>query len=88
MHPADFNDDSADADPIDVGAAVAKAVGLDDSNDDVDDPAGGGETADAVEDIQMSPLPFDREDPTTLMELPENIMHLPISPCGPKDEDQ
>lgn len=34
----------------------------------------------------MSPLPFDhREDPTTLMELPENILTLPISPCGPND---
>lgn len=37
-------------------------------------------------DIPMSPLPLDhREDPTTLMELPENILSLPISPCGPHD---
>jgi hypothetical protein len=40
----------------------------------------------SVEDIDMSPIPFDREDPTTLMELPENILMLPISPFGPNDE--
>lgn len=40
----------------------------------------------AVEDIVMSPIPFDREDPTTLMELPENILTLPISAFGPNDE--
>jgi len=40
----------------------------------------------AVEDIAMSPIPFDREDPTTLMELPEDILTLPISPCGPNDD--
>lgn len=39
-----------------------------------------------VDDIAMSPLPFDQEDPTTLMDLPEDIMTLPISPCGPHDE--
>jgi len=37
-------------------------------------------------DISVSPLPFDqREDPSTLMELPDNILSLPISPCGPND---
>ena len=44
------------------------------------------ETPAAVDDIPMSPIPFDREDPTTLMELPENLLTLPISPCGPHDE--
>lgn len=39
----------------------------------------------AVEDIAMSPIPFEGEDPSTLMELPENILTLPISPCGPND---
>jgi hypothetical protein len=39
-----------------------------------------------MEDIAMSPIPFDREDPQTLMELPENLMMLPISPCGPNDD--
>lgn len=34
----------------------------------------------------LSPLPFDsHEDPCSLMELPENILSLPISPCGPND---
>lgn len=32
-----------------------------------------------------SPLPFDHEDPASLMELPANILSLPISPCGPND---
>lgn len=38
-----------------------------------------------VDDIAMSPIPFDQEDPKTLMELPENLLSLPISPCGPHD---
>lgn len=53
--------------------------------------------ADEMDDISMwpspspspSPIPFDRgrrEDPTTLMELPENLLSLPISPCGPHDD--
>jgi hypothetical protein len=45
--------------------------------------------ADEMDDIAMSPIPFDREDredPTTLMELPENLLSLPISPCGPHDD--
>lgn len=47
---------------------------------DEDNPA-------AEDDIRMSPLPFDgREDPTTLMELPENLLKLPISPVGPGDD--
>eukprot|EP00339_Tiarina_fusa_P013233 CAMPEP_0117068934 /NCGR_PEP_ID=MMETSP0472-20121206/48319_1 /TAXON_ID=693140 ORGANISM="Tiarina fusus, Strain LIS" /NCGR_SAMPLE_ID=MMETSP0472 /ASSEMBLY_ACC=CAM_ASM_000603 /LENGTH=706 /DNA_ID=CAMNT_0004791209 /DNA_START=33 /DNA_END=2153 /DNA_ORIENTATION=+ len=50
---------------------------------DDDDPA--ADDNNSVDDIQMSPIPLDREDPSTLMELPENIMILPISPCGPKD---
>ena len=33
----------------------------------------------------VSPLPFDHEDPASLMELPDNILSLPISPCGPND---
>ena len=55
---------------------------------------GGGEVL-AMDDISMSPIPFDRDelveekervDPTTLMALPENILKLPISPFGPHDE--
>ena len=35
---------------------------------------------------RLSPLPYDQhEDPSSLMELPENILSLPISPCGPND---
>lgn len=35
---------------------------------------------------RLSPLPFDHhEDPSSLMELPGNILSLPISPCGPHD---
>jgi hypothetical protein len=39
-----------------------------------------------VEDIAMSPIPLDREDPQSLMELPDDLMMLPISPCGPNDD--
>lgn len=45
------------------------------------------------EDMMVSPLPFEgsalfgdnEEDATSLMDLPDNIMTLPISPCGPSD---
>lgn len=46
----------------------------------------GTEASAKVDEIAMSPIPFDREDPTTLMELPDNILTLPISPCGPNDD--
>lgn len=39
-----------------------------------------------VDDIAMSPIPFELEDPSTIMELPENLLTMPISPCGPDDE--
>jgi len=39
-----------------------------------------------VDDIAMSPLPYDREDPVTLLDLPDDILTLPISPCGPHDD--
>jgi hypothetical protein len=42
--------------------------------------------AECVDDIQMSPLQYGREDPVSLMALPDDIMTLPISPCGPHDE--
>lgn len=48
--------------------------------------AAGTDAPEEVEDIAMSPIPMDREDPTSLMELPENILTLPISPCGPNDD--
>jgi len=54
-------------------------------NEDQDDQS---EDAQAVDDIAMSPIPYDREDPVTLLDLPEDILALPISPCGgPHDED-
>lgn len=47
-----------------------------------------GDSSEHIEDIEMSPISqVDHEDPTTLMELPENLMALPISPCGPHDHD-
>jgi len=39
-----------------------------------------------VDDISMSPLPYDHEDPVSLMMLPDDILNLPISPCGPHDD--
>ena len=38
-----------------------------------------------VDDIPMSPIPYDREDPMTLMELPDDLLNLPLSSCGPHD---
>jgi hypothetical protein len=43
------------------------------------------------DDLSMSPLPYEDdndeyEDPTTLLELPENLLKLPISPVGPQDD--
>jgi hypothetical protein len=50
---------------------------------DEDDPAGYVE----YDDIEMSPLPYDgHEDPTTLLELPANLLKIPISPVGPQDQ--
>ena len=40
----------------------------------------------ADDDYSLSPLPFEREDPSTLMELPDDILHMPISSCGPHDD--
>jgi hypothetical protein len=39
-----------------------------------------------VDDIPMSPIAYDREDPISLMDLPDNLLSLPISPCGPNDD--
>lgn len=36
----------------------------------------------------VSPLPFDDQaDPASFMALPDNLLSLPISPCGPADDD-
>ncbi|CAB9511726.1 Nitrilase family, member 2 [Seminavis robusta] len=58
----------------------------------LDDTTGEGEAIEfmlkdpADDEYDFSPLPFEREDPTTLMELPDDILHLPISSCGPHDD--
>jgi hypothetical protein len=54
-------------------------------NDD-DDAKSEDQEHNDVEDIQMSPIAYDREDPISLMDLPENLLSLPISPCGPNDD--
>lgn len=46
----------------------------------------GTDAPDQVEDIAMSPIPLDREDPATLMQVPEDILTLPLSACGPNDD--
>lgn len=51
----------------------------------IDVVAQGTEAPTRIEDIAMSPISMDREDPGSLMELPENLLTLPISPCGPHD---
>jgi hypothetical protein len=39
-----------------------------------------------ADDYSLSPLPYEQEDPSSLMELPDDILHMPISACGPHDE--
>ena len=51
----------------------------------IDVVAQGTEAPARIEDIAMSPISMDRDDPGSLMELPENLLTLPISPCGPHD---
>lgn len=46
----------------------------------------GTDAPDHVEDIAMSPIPLDREDPETLMQVPEDILTLPLSACDPTDD--
>lgn len=58
------------------------------SSDNEDFPFDEDDPAESVDNIRMSPLPYDydEEDPTTLMELPDNLLKLPISPVGPQDQ--
>lgn len=51
----------------------------------IDVVAHGTEAPTRIEDIAMSPISMDRDDPGSLMELPDNLLTLPISPCGPHD---
>lgn len=54
--------------------------------DDDDYPSDEEQDDPADDRLSVSPLPFDHhEDPSSLMELPENLLTLPISPCGPND---
>jgi len=36
-------------------------------------------------DVSMSPLAFDQADPEALMEISDDLLKLPIAPCGPHD---
>jgi hypothetical protein len=52
-------------------------------DDEYDDYPSDEEPNPAEDDYRFSPLPFDPEaNPNSLMALPENILTLPISPCG------
>lgn len=53
---------------------------------ELEDDESESDEAQAVDDIDMSPICYDREDPVTLMDLPDDILALPISPCGPHDD--
>lgn len=65
--------------PIKKGVIEAKQEAVEGDDDQ-------SEEAQAVDDIAMSPISYDREDPITLMDLPDDILALPISPCGPHDD--
>ena len=59
-------------------------VSLDD-DDEKDEDFPFDEDPNPAED-RYSPLNFfEQEDPSSLMELPDNLLSLPISPCGPHD---
>lgn len=60
-------------------------IELSTSRDSQDYPYDEDNPAAYDDDCRMSPLPFD-EDPTSLMELPDNLLKLPISPVGPQDD--
>eukprot|EP00536_Pseudo-nitzschia_multiseries_P011471 jgi/Psemu1/259855/estExt_Genewise1Plus.C_3920021 len=68
---------------------IKKENDLQDTNDMMDEGQDDqSEEAQAVDEIAMSPIPYDREDPVTLLDLPDDILALPISPCGgPHDGD-
>lgn len=72
-----------DGDDENGGGDATMTDGYNDDDGDDDDNSGRGLQ---VDDIAMSPIPFDHEDPATLMELPDNILTMPISPCGPHDD--
>lgn len=69
--------------PIKEDDAVMEMQGI--NSDDDDDNDEDSEAAQAVDDIAMSPIPYDREDPATLLDLPDDILALPISACDPHD---
>ena len=64
-----------------------------DDDDDDDDDGNNDYPSDedpnpAADDVPVSPLPFDLHDePSTLMELPTNLLSLPIPPYGPYNGD-
>lgn len=82
---------SAVADVAESNAAVKRNIMPSPSRvkveeDEEDDAYPSDEDPDPAASRCLSPLPFDsHEDPNSLMELPENILSLPISPCGPND---
>lgn len=82
---------SAVADVAESNSAVKKPSALSPSKIKEEGDGGENENYPSDEDPDpaarcFSPLPFDsHEDPSSLMELPENILSLPISPCGPND---
>jgi hypothetical protein len=39
-----------------------------------------------VRDNSMTPIPFERENPASLLEVPDDLLQLPISSCGPHDD--
>ena len=77
--------DMCDVDEMKTGHGGGGARSNDDECDDYNSHQSNPDV-ECVDDIAMSPLPYDREDPVTLMDLPDDLMTLPISPCGPHDE--
>jgi hypothetical protein len=70
--------------PVDLDRAVLSPIHRRTSRDSDDYPF--DEDNPAADDISVSPLPFD-DCPSSMFDLPYDILQQPISPCGPLDND-
>jgi hypothetical protein len=82
--PSDVADVARAETPVDLDRAMLPPIHRKTSRDSDDYPF--DEDNPAADDISVSPLPFD-EDPTSLLDFPDNILQLAISPCALQDNN-
>jgi hypothetical protein len=83
--PSDVIDVARAETPVDLDRAMLSPIRQKTSRDSDDYPF--DEDNPAADDFAVLPLPFDQEDPTTFLDLLDNLLQLPISPCGPQDNN-